>query len=161
MKRSLALMVSAGFFLCLAFTGCVDAGRAWAVPAKCRTQQCDKINFDAVAQNYCVLPFKQNMETSDYQFNCPWPATRRYYAELMMCLETLAKFTCCMHVSYRNRLLMEIHELYFSICSDTYLKDPAVPVLLLLTVPCIIVPFIIPFLWQRFKLHEYKLPNTH
>ncbi|XP_077071798.1 uncharacterized protein LOC143723360 [Siphateles boraxobius] len=150
MERSEASVISARFIMCLAFAGLMEGAESvWTLPNKCRGLPCDKVTFDATVHNNCVLPFTQTMATTDYQLSCPWPTTRRCYVKLMVCLENLANNTCCMHASYRHHVLMEIHKVYFSLC--LYMKDPGVPILLLLIVPCSIVPLIIPFLCQCFK----------
>ncbi|XP_073702326.1 uncharacterized protein [Garra rufa] len=158
MERSKASVISARFILCLAFAGLVGAGKVWTLPANCRKLPCDKVTFDAAAYEYCVEPFSQTMANTDYQLSCPWPSTRRYYVNLMLCLENVANFTCCTHASYRHRLMLDIHKVFFSMCS--YKEDPGVPILLLLILPCAIVPFVIPFLCQHFSLYEYRLPNN-
>lgn len=143
-------MISARFIMCLVFAGLVEGSESvWTLPDSCSGLPCDKVTFDASVQKYCVQPFTQNMATTDYQLSCPWPTTRRHYFNLMMCFENLANNTCCMQASYRHPVLMEIHKVYFSLC--LYMKDPGVPILLLLIVPCSIVPFIIPLLCQCFK----------
>ncbi|KAK9969049.1 hypothetical protein ABG768_027259 [Culter alburnus] len=158
MERSEAFMIAAHLIMCLAFAGLVEGEELpWTVPKRCRTLPCDKIKYDADVHKYCVQPFTQHMATTEYQHNCPWPTTRRYYVDLMMCLENQAKLTCCTDVSYRHHLLMEIHEMYFSLCS--YMKDPGVPIRLLLIIPCVIIPLMTPFLFQCFKLLEYRLPK--
>ncbi|KAK2904725.1 hypothetical protein Q8A67_006524 [Cirrhinus molitorella] len=158
MERSKASVISARFFMCLAFADLVGAGKVWTMPAHCRKLTCDKVTFDACAFEKCVEPFIQTMANTDYQLICPWPSVRRNYAILMRCLEDVANITCCTHVSYRHHLMLDIHKVYFSKC--TYMEDPGIPILLLLIVPCAIVPFVIPFLCQHFSLYEYRLPKN-
>lgn len=158
MERSGAAVISACFITCLAFAGLVGAGKAWSPPAECRGLPCDKVTFDAAVYGYCVEPFTQTMANTDYQLRCPWPSTRRYYVNLTLCLENLANSTCCTDATYRHHMLLGIHKVYFSMCS--YMQDPGIPILLLLITPCVIIPFIIPFLCQHFRLHEYRLPNN-
>ncbi|KAK7169481.1 hypothetical protein R3I93_005449 [Phoxinus phoxinus] len=151
MERSEACVISARFIVCLAFAVLVKGEEnPWTLSKRCKRLPCDKVTFDATVHESCVLPFTQNMATTDYQLSCPWPTTRRHYVTLMMCLENLSNNTCCMDASHRHHILMEIHEVYFSLC--LYMKDPGVPILLLLIVPCVIAPLIIPFLCQYFKI---------
>ncbi|KTG31045.1 hypothetical protein cypCar_00007833 [Cyprinus carpio] len=158
MERSESSVISACFITCLAFAGLVGMGKAWLAPEKCRRLPCDKVTFDATVYESCVEPFTQTMANTDYKLRCPWPSTRRGYVDLTLCLEDLANSTCCTDASYRHCMLLDIHKVYFSMCS--YMQDPGIPILLLLIMPCVIIPFIIPFLWQYFKLHEYRLPKN-
>ncbi|TRY92815.1 hypothetical protein DNTS_024881 [Danionella cerebrum] len=152
MKRRLASMLSAGFIICLAFAGLVDG-----VPENCRMQSCDRPRFDSAVQDYCIPPFSESMANTDYQLKCPWPGTKRYYVELMQCLDSVGSITCCTHASYTQHLL-DIHELYFSLCSLK--KDPPIVILLLLAVPCSLISLLIPLLFQHYKLYETKLPHA-
>ncbi|XP_052420829.1 uncharacterized protein LOC127964608 [Carassius gibelio] len=158
MERSRASVISAHFITCLAFAGLVGAGKPWLPPEVCRTLLCDKVTFDANAYKFCVEPFNQTMANTEYQLRCPWPSTRRDYVKLILCLEDLANSTCCKDVSYRHYLMLDIHKVYFSMCS--YMQDPGIPILLMLILPCVIIPFFIPFICQYFKLQEYRLPNN-
>jgi len=88
-------------------------------------------------------------KTVSLQFTCCFLWSLSYYVNLMMCLEVRANNTCCTDASFRHHMLMDIHKEYFSLCF--YMKDPGVPILLLLIVPCSIAPFIIAFLCQCFK----------
>ncbi|XDV30031.1 hypothetical protein PO909_033033 [Leuciscus waleckii] len=150
MERSEASVISARFIMCLAFAVLVKGAESvWMPPERCRSLPCDKVTYDATVHEFCVLPFTQTMATTDYQLSCPWPTTRRHYVNLMLCIENLANNTCCTYAHYRHHVLMDIHKVYFSLC--LYMKDPGVPTLLLLIVPCTIVPLIIPFLCQYFN----------
>ncbi|KAF4108759.1 hypothetical protein G5714_009832 [Onychostoma macrolepis] len=158
MERWDASVISVRFITCLAFAGLVGAGKAWLLPENCRTLPCDKDTFDAFVYKFCIEPFTQTMANTDYQLRCPWPSTRRNYVNLMLCLEELSNSTCCTDTFYKHYMLLDIHKVYFAMCS--YKQDPGIPILLLLITPCVIFPFIIPFLCQLFKLHECRLPNN-
>lgn len=102
----------------------------------------------------------EKLMISRYHFHLPavfFGLSLRNYINLTSCMDTLGKLTCCTHASFKHKILLEIHQVYFSLCSG--LKDPDLHVLLLLIFPCIIITFITPLLFHRFRLYEKKLPK--
>ncbi|KAI7808756.1 hypothetical protein IRJ41_013488 [Triplophysa rosa] len=99
---------------------------------------------------------------SIYQLHIPavfYFGTIRYYINLTTCMEMLGKYTCCTQVSFKHKILLEIHQIYFSLCSG--LKDPDPYVLFLLIFPCIIITFITQLLFYNFRLYEKKVPKYY
>ncbi|KAF4087117.1 hypothetical protein AMELA_G00092590 [Ameiurus melas] len=105
---------------------------------------CNRAKFDYGVNNYCLPDYKQLMAASNYQDECPWPNTQRYYYNLDNCFQHMVNITACSEPSLKNKIFLDLHRTYFFHCY--FLKDPDVPVLLLFMLPCIIVTFVFPFL---------------
>lgn len=112
-------------------------------PTKARLlAPCDRPLFDVAVHYYCISHFNLTMETSDYRMKCPWPTSRVPYIILTRCLEKVANLTRCVEPSLRDELFLPLHQAYFSLC--TQMQDPALPVLLLLILPCIVTTLLLP-----------------
>ncbi|XP_060784852.1 receptor activity-modifying protein 1-like [Neoarius graeffei] len=135
MAHIVTSLISATLIMCLAFTVAQLDGSDASV--------CDRATFDSTVHSSCVSIYKEFMAATNYQDECPWPSTQRYYNNLDYCVTMVGNITSCNEPSLKNKIFLDIHHTYFFHCP--FQKDPDVLVLLLFTLPCIIITFIIPF----------------
>ncbi|XP_073710805.1 uncharacterized protein [Misgurnus anguillicaudatus] len=153
MKKKEISVIFPGFIMILTLTGSVVGGGN----VGSRKPSCNRANFDADIYEKCVLPFNRSMAAVDYQLKCPWPTTRQYYVKLYLCMENLANITSCSFVHSTHEVLLKIHQVYYLLC--THMMDPDWHLLVLYILPCIILTFIIPVFFHKFKLYENTLPK--
>ncbi|XP_012691845.1 receptor activity-modifying protein 1-like [Clupea harengus] len=133
MVNYLSSLSARSLIICLAIIGLVEAKHL---------ASCDRVLFHTTVHHHCISHFNHSMEASDYQKKCPWPSTRVPYVILTQCLEQVAKITRCVEPSLKDKIFLGLHQAYFSLC--TRMQDPAVPVLLLLILPCIVTTLLLP-----------------
>ncbi|XP_023147007.1 receptor activity-modifying protein 1-like [Amphiprion ocellaris] len=105
---------------------------------------CDQNMFDSHVEN-CMSDFSKNMETSGYQDKCPWPAVKRIYYELKVCVDHWANISWCRgHKFLVDELFLEVHQTYFSLCGQVH--DPSLSTLIMLTAPSVIATLLLPLL---------------
>uniref|UniRef100_A0A3B1IIU4 Si:ch73-193i22.1 n=1 Tax=Astyanax mexicanus TaxID=7994 RepID=A0A3B1IIU4_ASTMX len=122
MEGSVTSVISTTLIMCLAFT--------------------DRLTFDNEVYNHCIPLYRQRMATSNYQLECPWPNTK-YYVQLDDCVKKAITRSFCGEPSLKNDIFLKLHQTYFPLCF--FMQDPGLHVLLLLTLPCIIITFLMPF----------------
>ncbi|XP_073668051.1 uncharacterized protein [Paramisgurnus dabryanus] len=144
MKKKETFVISAGFIMILTLTGSVVGGGK---------QPCNRADI----YEKCVLTFNQSMAAVDYQLKCPWPTTRQYYIKLLLCMEYMANITSCPPAPSTHEVLLKIHQVYYLLCS--HMMDPDWHLLVLFIAPCIILTFIIPVFFHKFKLYENTFPK--
>ncbi|KAL7882023.1 hypothetical protein AOLI_G00088720 [Acnodon oligacanthus] len=132
MECSMTSVISATLIMCLAFTGLDEA----------KHLPCDRPTFDNEVHNHCLPLYKQRMATSNYQQECPWPTTKGLYIQLDECVRKAMNHTFCREPSLKNEIFLKLHQTYFPLCF--FMQDPGLHVLLLLTLPCIIITFLMP-----------------
>lgn len=66
------------------------------------------------------------------------------YIILKHCVEQVATSTRCVEPSLKDDIFLEVHQMFFSLCSRV--EDPAFAVLMLLILPCIITILLLPLL---------------
>ncbi|GAA6102273.1 receptor activity-modifying protein 2-like [Tachysurus ichikawai] len=133
MERIMTLLISTTLIICLAFTELHGSDDLL----------CDRARFDYGIYNICVPTFNENMATINYQDECPWPIAQRYYNNMDYCVQRVVKMTECTEPSLKNQIFLDLHGTYFLHCP--YKKNPAVHLLLLFILPCIILTFLFPF----------------
>uniref|UniRef100_A0A8C9RKF8 Si:ch73-193i22.1 n=1 Tax=Scleropages formosus TaxID=113540 RepID=A0A8C9RKF8_SCLFO len=110
---------------------------------------CNRTTFEDYIHTYCVPNFNQSMESVNYHESCPWPATRRQYHDLIVCIEVVAFNTGCTEAHLWEDIFLEVHRVYFSFCLWSALDDPDLPILLVLIMPCVITTLLMPCLCAR------------
>ncbi|CAB1346536.1 unnamed protein product [Coregonus sp. 'balchen'] len=103
---------------------------------------CNRLKFDHYVHGYCLPNFNQSMEASNYQHRCPWPTFKGSYIMLKHCVDEVATITRCVEPSLKDDIFLEVHQMFFSLCSRV--EDPAFAVLMLLILPCIITTLLLP-----------------
>ncbi|XP_021434587.2 uncharacterized protein LOC110501381 [Oncorhynchus mykiss] len=106
--------------------------------------QCNRLTFDHYVHGYCLPNFNQSMEASNYQHRCPWPTFKDSYIILKHCVEQVGTSTGCVEPSLKDDIFLEVHQMFFSLCSRV--EDPAFAVLMLLILPCVITILLLPLL---------------
>ncbi|MCI4378673.1 hypothetical protein PGIGA_G00218510 [Pangasianodon gigas] len=138
-------LISTTLIMCLAFTVAeLDGSDALL---------CDRATFDYGVHNYCIPKYEKLMAEINYQDECPWPNTQRYYYNLTICVKRVVNITMCTDPSLKNKIFLDLHRTYFFHCPS--LKDPDVPVLLLFMLPCIIVTLLFPFFCSYITTKDY------
>ncbi|XP_076118737.1 uncharacterized protein LOC143099696 [Alosa pseudoharengus] len=133
MVNYLSSLSTHSLIICLAIIGHMEA-KHLAV--------CDTHKFHTYV-HHCISYFNNTMEASGYQNKCPWPTKRGEYIVLIRCLERVATHTRCVEPSLRDGIFVRLHQAYFSLCTRLP-QDPALPVLLLLILPCIVTTLLLP-----------------
>lgn len=133
MEGSVTSVISTTLIMCLAFTGLDGV----------KYSSCDRLKFDNEVYNHCIPLYRQRMATSNYQQECPWPNTKGYYVQLDDCVKKAINRSFCGEPSLKNDIFLKLHQTYFPFCF--FMQDPGLHVLLLLTLPCIIITFLMPF----------------
>ncbi|KAJ8349551.1 hypothetical protein SKAU_G00246810 [Synaphobranchus kaupii] len=138
MKNHLAVTISAYISILFASTGFIETYYV----------SCNRSTFDDYVNNYCIPAYNQSMASSNYLGKCPWPSMRRSYIALDMCVDSVVRLSGCVEPSIKDKVFLEIHRAYFTLCS--FMQDPDFHTLLLLVLPCIMATLILPFICIRF-----------
>ncbi|XP_051938016.1 receptor activity-modifying protein 1-like [Hippocampus zosterae] len=105
---------------------------------------CDKRTFENNV-HICRSAFNQSMETSGYRRGCAWPAVKRVYYDLKLCVDHWAAASLCQsRGSLVDDLFREVHGKYFASCGQV--RDPAVGGLVALIAPVVLATVLMPFL---------------
>ncbi|KAL0985586.1 hypothetical protein UPYG_G00159000 [Umbra pygmaea] len=107
-------------------------------------EPCNMLMFNHYVENDCIPHFNQSMEASNYQNSCPWPTSRKSYILLSNCVADVVSTTKCKQASLHNKIFLEVHRTYYSLC--WHMKDPPIPILMCLTLPFIVTTFLFPVL---------------
>ncbi|KAJ8403442.1 hypothetical protein AAFF_G00352140 [Aldrovandia affinis] len=134
MENQLAFTISAYISILFASTDLIETTYV----------SCNRTTFADYVNTYCIPAYNQSMASINYQDRCPWPSTKASYIILNKCVDSVVSLTMCVEPSIKDKLFLEIHRTYFTLCSN--LKDPDFSTLLLLILPCIITTLVLPLM---------------
>ncbi|XP_061774383.1 receptor activity-modifying protein 1-like [Nerophis ophidion] len=119
---------------------------------------CDKHMFLSNV-HICSSLFNKSMETSGHHERCTWPAVKRIYNQLKLCVDLWAKKSLCLsRGSLVDDFFQEVHREYFASCGQV--QDPPLPTMILLIAPGIIATLFLPLLCIKLTTWNIEMPNT-
>ncbi|XP_077436564.1 receptor activity-modifying protein 1-like [Vanacampus margaritifer] len=105
---------------------------------------CNKRMFESNVRN-CRSAFNDSMETSGYRQGCAWPAVKRIYYDLKLCVDHWARASSCQsRGSLVDDLFGEVHQEYFVFCPQ--LRDPPLGTAAIFIAPLVIITLLMPLL---------------
>ncbi|XP_061697572.1 receptor activity-modifying protein 1-like [Syngnathoides biaculeatus] len=119
---------------------------------------CNKHMFDSNV-HICQSTFNKSMETSGYHQGCAWPAVKRIYYDLKLCVDHWASVSLCRsRGSLVDDFFQEIHQKYFVSCGRV--QDPPVWTLVFLIAPLFTVTLLMPLLCAKLVTRNIDTPNN-
>ncbi|XP_016059078.1 PREDICTED: receptor activity-modifying protein 1 [Miniopterus natalensis] len=106
---------------------------------------CQDVDHDAILQEFCLAPFKVDMEAIGKPLWCDWGKTVESYGELADCtMHVMKKLDCFWPNAAVNKFFVAVHQRYFRSCpaSGRALQDPPSSILC----PFILVPVLVTLL---------------
>ncbi|XP_054644216.1 receptor activity-modifying protein 1-like [Dunckerocampus dactyliophorus] len=115
-------------------------------------QPCDKHMFESNV-HICRSVFNKSMETSGYHERCTWPAVKRIYNTLKLCVDHWANTSLCRsRGSLVDDFFQEVHQKYFASCGQVH--DPPLTTLIMLIAPGVIATLFLPLLCMKLTTRE-------
>ncbi|XP_068507669.1 receptor activity-modifying protein 1 isoform X2 [Syngnathus scovelli] len=114
---------------------------------------CDKRMFDSEVR-FCRSAFNKSMETSGYWQGCAWPAVKRVYYDLKLCVDGKAAASLCLsRGSLVDDLFREVHQEYFASCRR--IQDPPPLIVAALIAPLLVATLLMPFVCTKLVTREF------
>ncbi|XP_055009380.1 receptor activity-modifying protein 1-like [Boleophthalmus pectinirostris] len=117
-------------------------------------QPCDRPLFESKLV-LCRSEFNLSLERSEHRYtqDCVWPHVKSSYNALKLCVDSEARSTWCSGVgTLVDDFFMDVHQTYFSECGR--IRDPPVPVLVLLVVPLVMCTLLLPLLCTHLTTRD-------
>nr|XP_046259852.1 receptor activity-modifying protein 1-like isoform X2 [Scatophagus argus] len=144
-------MVLTAFLLVLMFIWTGMAAR-FVVPP------CDQDTFDRNVDK-CLSDFNSSLETSGYQYRCPWPAAKSIYNKLKHCVDDWANMSWCRgHRFLLDEVFLKVHNTYFSVCGQVH--DPPLGTLIMLIAPVVVSTLLLPILCVSLTTWNSEKPSS-
>ncbi|XP_043930742.1 receptor activity-modifying protein 1-like [Protopterus annectens] len=115
---------------------------------------CNTTRFNIYVNDYCIKQFSKSMAYFNYNGTCSWPKPIVLYQNLTDCVNIVAKYTSCFDPLLAEKILIRLHEEFFSMCpnSPNHIADPSLYVMLFLALPCIVCTLLMPCLCTAIVL---------